>query len=601
MSRRSLLETERWVAWVRVGAFVFALLQVVLLGDEYPSRTYEIVAWLTTGALGVGALVFLWLSRRDLSVRELRVVGFTALVFDAAVVAAYVLVFSFDSGTPIRQAVFIPLVEAALRYGILGAVLLSLAYLPVHAGFERLSSDSFDRPFNLDNVIFPVGVLVITGLIVGWLVQRLRRHTTLSEQRALEAEQLRDELGRRADLLDAANSCARALSSSLDIEQAFGAFIRELRGLVPFDRTAIVLSDETSARVIATAGVAAQEVFPPGFEGAIPGSVLERVLSTGRPVYRRDMADPAHPEEESFLGLGLRCRVVVPLLSGAEPIGMLSIVRREPDSFDEQEIELLTLLGRFLGSTVQNIRAYEAERETVEELRRLSALRADFVSLVSHELRSPMASLLGSAQTLRERWRELAPEQRESFLGLIVHETTRLSALVEDVLDTSRIEAGTFSYSFGDVDLVALVRAATAAAESGQDEVAVHAQITGTPPTVRGDAERLRQVLSNLIDNAVKYSPAGGEVRVSTRSENGRVVVAVADRGPGIPSEQQRLIFEKFGRAKLGDKTKPGTGLGLFIARSIAEAHGGRIDVDSAPDRGATFTLTLPLDPPAGA
>ncbi len=313
------------------------------------------------------------------------------------------------------------------------------------------------------------------------------------------------------------------------------------------------------------------------------------------------MADPAHPEEESFLGLGLRCRVVVPLLSGAEPIGMLSIVRREPDSFDEQEIELLTLLGRFLGSTVQNIRAYEAERETVEELRRLSALRADFVSLVSHELRSPMASLLGSAQTLRERWRELAPEQRESFLGLIVHETTRLSALVEDVLDTSRIEAGTFSYSFGDVDLVALVRAATAAAESGQDEVAVHAKIAGTLPTVRGDAERLRQVLSNLIDNAVKYSPAGGEVRVSTRSENGRVEVAVADRGPGIPSEQQRLIFEKFGRAKLGDKTKPGTGLGLFIARSIAEAHGGRIDVDSAPDRGATFTLTLPLDPPDGA
>ena len=562
---------------------------------------YEVVAWLTTGALGVGALVFLWLSRRDLSVRELRVVGFTALVFDAAVVAAYVLVFSFDSGTPIRQAVFIPIVEAALRYGILGAVLLSLAYLPVHAGFERLSSDRFDRPFDLDNVIFPVGVLVITGLIVGWLVQRLRRHTTLSEQRAIEAEQLRDELGRRADLLDAANSCARALSSSLDIEQAFGAFIRELRGLVPFDRTAIVLSDETSARVIATAGVAAQESSRPASQGAVPGSVLEQVLSTGRPVYRRDMADPAHPEEESFLGLGLRCRVVVPLLSGAEPIGMLSIVRREPDSFDEQEIELLTLLGRFLGSTVQNIRAYEAERETVEELRRLSALRADFVSLVSHELRSPMASLLGSAQTLRERWRELAPEQRESFLGLIVHETTRLSALVEDVLDTSRIEAGTFSYSFGDVDLVALVRAATAAAESGQDEVAVHAEIAGTLPTVRGDAERLRQVLSNLIDNAVKYSPAGGEVRVSTRSENGRVEVAVADRGPGIPSEQQRLIFEKFGRAKLGDKTKPGTGLGLFIARSIAEAHGGRIDVDSAPDRGATFTLTLPLDPPDGA
>jgi signal transduction histidine kinase len=599
VSRRSLLETERWVAWIRIGAFAFALLQVVLAGEDYPGLAYELCAWLTTAALGVGALVFLWLSRRELSFRALRIVGFSALVFDAAIVAAYVLAFSFESSTPIRQAVFIPLVEAAVRYGIVGAILLSLAYLPVHAGFEYLTSDRLDEPFDLDNVIFPVGVLVITGLIVGWLVQRLRRHTSLSEQRAVEAEELRDELGRRADLLDAANSCARALSSSLDIEQAFGAFIRELRGLVPFDRTAIVLSDDTSARVIATAGVAAQELFPPGSEGAVPGSVLEQVVRSAQPVYRRDMAEPEHPEEERFLALGLRCRVVVPLLSAAQPIGMLSIVRREPDSFDEQEIELLVLLGRFLGSTVQNIRAYEAERETVEELRRLSALRADFVSLVSHELRSPMASLIGSAQTLRERWRELGPEQRESFLGLIVHETTRLASLVEDVLDTSRIEAGTFSYAFADVDLGPLVRAAATAAESGQDEVAVRAEVAGALPTVRGDAERLRQVVSNLIDNAVKYSPAGGEVRVSTRAENGRVEIAVTDRGPGIPAEQQRLIFEKFGRAKLGDKTKPGTGLGLFIARSIAEAHGGEIEVHSAPDRGATFVLKLPLDAPA--
>jgi signal transduction histidine kinase len=258
---------------------------------------------------------------------------------------------------------------------------------------------------------------------------------------------------------------------------------------------------------------------------------------------------------------------------------------------------MVTLLARYVATAIENIRVYEAERNAAEELRRLSALRADFVSLVSHELRSPMASLIGSAQTLRERWRELGPDQRESFLGLIAHETSRLAALVEDVLDTSRIEAGTFTYTFGDVDVGDLVRAAAAAAESGQDEVAVRAEVAGSLPAVRGDAERLRQVLSNLIDNAVKYSPAGGEVRVSTRAENGRVQVAVSDRGPGIPSGQQRLIFEKFGRAKLGDKTKPGTGLGLYIARSIAEAHGGGIAVESVPDQGATFTLTLPIDP----
>jgi signal transduction histidine kinase len=593
---RALRETERWVARVRLGAVAFALLQLLLIGDDYPDVTYERLAWATTAAFTAGALILFWLSRRDLRVAALRRVGFLALVFDAAIVSSYVLIYSFESGTPVRQALFIPVIEAALRYGIRGGIVLPLVFGVVHAGFEKLMSDRFDHPFQIDNVTFAVGVLIIAGVIVGWLVERLRGQSQLAIRRANEAESLRDELGRRADLLDAANTCARALSSSLDVEQAFGAFIRELRGLVPFDRTAIVLADEESARVIATAGVGAQDVFPPGTQGAVPGSVLEEVVRTGQPVYRRDMAEPEHPEEERFLELDLRCRVVAPLLSGAETIGMLSVVRREPSSFDEEEIELLVLLGRFLGATVQNIRAYEAERETVEELRRLSALRADFVSLVSHELRSPMASLIGSAQTLRERWRELDAGQRESFLALIAHETSRLAALVEDVLDTSRIEAGTFTYTFREIDLAGLVRAATAAAESGQDEVAVRADVSGALPSVRGDAERLRQVLSNLIDNEVKYSPAGGEVRVKTRAQNGRVEIAVSDRGPGIPPEQQRLIFEKFGRAKLGDKTKPGTGLGLFIARSIAEAHGGAIRVESTPNRGATFTLTLPLD-----
>jgi signal transduction histidine kinase len=491
----------------------------------------------------------------------------------------------------------VAIVEAALRYGVRGGVAVALALTVVHVGFEYLHSEYLDQRFDIDNVTVPVGVGIILGLIVGWLVERLAGQTKLARQRAAEAEALRDELGRRADLLDAANSCARALSSSLDLDQAFRAFIRELRGLVPFDRTAIVLADDATAQVMATAGLGADDVFPPGTRGAVPGSVLEDVLRTGRPVYRPDMTDAAHPEEARFLELGLRCRLVAPLLAGAEAIGMLALVRRDPDSFDEQEIELVTLLGRFLGAAVQNIRAYESERETADELRRLSALRADFVSLVSHELRSPMASLIGSAQTLRERWRELSPDQRESFLGLIAHETSRLAALVEDVLDTSRIEAGTFSYTFNDVDLGALVRTAAAAAESGQDEVGVRPLVRGALPTVRGDAERLRQVLSNLIDNAVKYSPAGAEVHVSAFAENGRVHVSVSDRGPGIPPEQQRLIFEKFGRAKLGDKTKPGTGLGLYIARSIAEAHGGDIVVESVPTRGAKFTLTLPLDP----
>src|SRR5205085_8815164 len=153
-------------------------------------------------------------------------------------------------------------------------------------------------------------------------------------------------------------------------------------------------------------------------------------------------------------------------------------------------------------------------------------------------------------------------------------------SLIGDVLDTSRIEAGTFSYSFAELDVAQLVEESVATAAMGQDEVPLESTIRRPVPPIRGDRERLRQVLANLIDNAVKYSAAGERVEVAVSAFDGRVVVEVHDRGPGIPREQQRLIFEKFGRAT-GGSAKPGTGLGLFIARSIAEAHGGTLEVRS--------------------
>src|SRR5262249_57342644 len=141
------------------------------------------------------------------------------------------------------------------------------------------------------------------------------------------------------------------------------------------------------------------------------------------------------PEEEGLLTLGLHSRVLAPLQVGPRTIGMLGLVRVEAYAFVPAELELVSLLGRLVATAVQNIRAYEAERSTADELRRLSALRADFVSLVSHELRSPMAAVIGAARTLQGRWRELTAEQRQSFLALIGDETSRLASLISDVLD----------------------------------------------------------------------------------------------------------------------------------------------------------------------
>jgi len=583
------------MAWVRLLAVPFAVLEVGLLKEDYPPG-YERWAWALTALLAVGAGVLLWLAYRVPSRRARSRIGFGALVLDTVVVYGYVLVYSFEPGTPIRQLVFIPLIEAALRYGIVGAFAMSAVSACLLAFTEWWREDRFPpQEFDVDRIVLPVGVQLILGLVVGSLVERLRDERRGARARVAEAETLRDELGRRSDILDATNRAARALGSSLDQNQAFAAFIRELRGLISFERTAIVLLEDGRLRVFAAAGEGVDSVFPPGTVAPVEGSVVEDLVDGGRTIYRDDMSEPMYAEEADFVALGLRSRVVAPILSGAATIGAISVVRREPGAFSDGEIELLGLLGRLVGSALQNIRAYEAERTTVEELRRLSALRADFVSLVSHELRSPMASVIGSARTLEQRWRELSPEQRESFLALIAHETSRLAELIGDVLDTSRIESGTFSYSFEDVDLARLVRDSAAAAEHGQDEVTVEAVVREPLPVVRGDRDRLRQVLVNLIDNAVKYSPPGDRVSVEAEQSDSRVVIEVRDRGPGISPEHQRLIFEKFGRANVAAHAKPGTGLGLFIARSIAEAHGGALEVRSAPGRGATFRLSLPL------
>src|SRR5581483_9550892 len=160
-------------------------------------------------------------------------------------------------------------------------------------------------------------------------------------------------------------------------------------------------------RVMAAAGAGSADVFPRGTAAPLEGSLLEHVLVANHPIYRRKLDARQYPEEAELIELGLGSRVAAPLVVGTRTIGMISLVRREPDAFEPSEIELLTVLGRLVASAVQNIHSYEAERRTVDELRRLSTLRADFVSLVSHELRSPMASVIGASRTLQSRWREL--------------------------------------------------------------------------------------------------------------------------------------------------------------------------------------------------
>jgi len=571
---------------VRLAGLPFLLVLVLTHRGDFPPG-HELSAWLALAVLAAGTFVLL-------VVRRHRASGGWAVALDFAVASVLVVTFAYEPGQPLRAVFFLVIVEAALRLGMRWGFAIAVLSPVVLSAAEIFREGRFDFSFQLESILIRLGIGLAMALVIGRLVEDIAREVGRSEARTSEAERLRDELGRRVDVLEASNRCARALASSLRLDEAFEAFIDELRGLIPFERAAILLVEEGGARVMATAGTAADSFLPPGTTIDIAGSVLERVVE-GQSVYRKDLEDGLYPEERELVSLGLRSRVVAPLQLGPRTVGALALSRGEPSAFTTEEVALATLLGRLVATAVQNIRTYEAERTTVDELRRLSTLRADFVSLVSHELRSPMAAVIGSARTLQSRWRELRPEQREAFLAVIGDETSRLAALIGDVLDTSRIDAGTFGYTFTDVDLADVVREATAAAELGQDEVRLNVEIPTALPPVRGDRDRLRQLVDNLISNALKYSESGSAVDVAASERNGSVLVRVRDRGPGIAREDQGLIFEKFGRADVSN-ARPGTGLGLFISRSFAEAHGGTLHVESAPGAGATFTLALPFD-----
>lgn len=580
----------RILSVVRVALVPLTLAKLAIDHGDFP-RGYETAAWWTLAgqalvALALLALAYRWRWRLH-GLATLNVLG------DLVLASALMFVFGWEPAQTLRALLFLVVLEAALLFRLSGGLLVAGLTFPILISHELWRREEFDVTIRWDALVLRLLVALALAVIVGRLVAMEQGQAGEAEARAAEAERLRDELGRRIDVLEATSRAARALGSSLDLDSAFQAFVQELRGLLPFDRAAVLLVESSGARVMATAGVGADTFLGPGSSIGVPGSILDEVIEGGRTVYREDIAEQLYPEEAGLLQLGIRSRVLAPLQLGARSIGALALSRSEPRAFQQDEIDLVTLLGRLVATAVQNLRTYEAERATVDELRRLSSLRADFVSLVSHELRSPMAAVIGSARTLQQRWRELRPDQREAFLAVIADETTRLSALVGDVLDTSRIEAGTFGYVFSDVDLAEVLRDSVAAAEIGQDEVSVAADLPSSLPHVRGDAERLRQLVDNLISNAVKYSDSGGEVHVEAQADDGHVIVRVRDSGPGIPADHQQQIFEKFGRA--AGSAKPGTGLGLFLSRSFAEAHGGKLDVESRPGEGSTFTLILPI------
>jgi PAS domain S-box-containing protein len=230
--------------------------------------------------------------------------------------------------------------------------------------------------------------------------------------------------------------------------------------------------------------------------------------------------------------------------------------------------------------------------------RAVEQMKSDFVSTVSHELRTPLTSIYGFAETLLRRDVLFGEQERDTFLGYIASESARLTEIVDALLNVARLETGDLQVEVAPTDVRAIVSEVVSSVDGGAvDGHRFVVELPDEPLDAEADRDKLRQILVNLVDNAVKYSPGGGTVTVTARQEGDAVEIRVVDEGIGIPAAEQQRIFSKFYRAEAAARdagSTSGTGLGLFIAQGLVEAMGGRIFVDSTEGEGSSFILELP-------
>jgi signal transduction histidine kinase len=432
------------------------------------------------------------------------------------------------------------------------------------------------------------GLAVLTGMAVAlamWLFGVTSRQKEESQQTAMLL------LGLAEDLAGA--------TTEAEVCDRIAAAVPRLIGL---DRATVTLWDPAvgGARVVATRGipppilrVSEAQVFSPTELPTVAARVRE-----GKP-FAINPNDPALAGEDVLWHDAVEV-LIAPVFARGQFLGVISAARSGgPARGVSGEIGArLAGIAAQAAAGLERARLIAAERRVAEQLRQADRAKSEFLAIVSHELRTPISVMLGAARTLQLRAGELDDHTRRDLAESIARRAEQLDRLVTDLL----LSAGDITLEPQVVDLAGLARSAVADAQTLHPETTVRLELPADARlTVEADPYRLRQVLDNLITNAVKYAP-GSPVTVSAGCDDGRVWVAVADRGPGMTPEDARRAFEPFFQADSSAVRRVGgLGLGLHICKRIVEAHGGTIRIDTAPGDGTTVTVTLPARTPTAA
>jgi signal transduction histidine kinase/DNA-binding response OmpR family regulator/HAMP domain-containing protein len=435
---------------------------------------------------------------------------------------------------------------------------------------------------------------------LGQLAQALAAWRNESAHRLDLANAVAAEKVRQVRMLEQFNEAATAISGVLE-PQALGRILVDRVGVLLGGAGAILVASGQDGRqevVAAGAPDGAADDLP-----AVGSDLVAECLRLGAPIVVDDYAASPFATPRG-LELGVRGAVAAPLTTGDRWTGVLAAFVRDEARPGARDLQVLALLAAQATPALEAarlhselLRAHEELTRTNEELGLASRHKSDFLASMSHELRTPLNAILGFSELLLDRGETVDPLKRVNFLRHIHNNGKHLLSLINDILDLAKVEAGQTELHIATLDLAGVVAGVLSTIEplAAKSGIELASHCTG-PLLLAADEHKVRQMLLNLVSNAIKFTPAGGRVAVEAMREEGRVVLSVSDTGIGIAPDDQEHIFEEFWQVAgvAGVAAGRGTGLGLALTRRLAELHGGRVWVRSEPDRGSCFFLELP-------
>jgi signal transduction histidine kinase len=403
--------------------------------------------------------------------------------------------------------------------------------------------------------------------------------------------------------LKALGDVGQAVSSTLDLETVLSTIVSRATALAAMDAGAIYEYDEAREEFyLHTADRLQDEVVTALRAGPIRKGegALGRMAMTGEPAQIRDiMADPSYQSRlrEMVIGLGYRSLMAVPLMRDNHLLGGLVVYRKTPGEFDASVIDLLKTFATQSALAIQNARLFREIEEKSRELATASRRKSEFLASMSHELRTPLNAIIGFSEVLSQKMFGEINDKQAEYLADILESGQHLLSLINDILDLSKIEAGRMELEAAEFDLPTTIEnTLILVRERAQRHgITLGHTVDERLGTIRGDERKVKQVLLNLLSNALKFTPEGGRIDVRAELRDGTAEISVRDTGVGIAPEDQEAVFEEFRQVGTASKKVEGTGLGLAISRKFIELHGGKIWVKSQVGAGSTFAFTLPL------